>query len=519
MDNDNKIVKEDSSSLHEEVMLFLGDEVKRIHQEAEDNSYDIEKEYAKTKKNKSPFNVLVLLICFAVVIGTVFFMNKYISSKDEEISVSLSEFEDLNLNNLLNSVQTAQVNYDNALKEKLRLETDYETKLNSLNGEKENSLFVLDSLNLSNKKEYNRRKNVIETEYKNSVTEVNKEYEGKLLLAQKEVDVYKEQLDEFDTVKVSNAQEKEKLLNSERQLKQLEINKLTKEYEERLAQKDSEMKKERSAHTKEMREAVQNVALKYQAEIDTLDPKLTDLKAMTIMNGAGTIGDFNADNYIATLAIQNNEVIKDLKNYQKLYDDFKYLDDVVKTIPQKNSIPSYTKATRSLVNIMGRSYAESSNEYIKHIDEKNNIILEKENEITDLNKKLYEQKVQNEKNVEMVQSSLENTYSNVFSAMGVQAVLLNAAGYENMQVFVSPSLRSNIGVEGVKASIVIPKVTEIERNNKIKVIRDEIIYNGIVVQGENNTYYFESEKDENGNIVKEIDFSLLQSGMNVNLAL
>ena len=516
MDNDNKIEKD---NLHQEVMLFLGDEVRRIHQEAEDKSYDIEKEYAKTKKNHSPFNILVILTLFAIVIGTVAFMNKYITKKDEEIEVSLSEFEDLNLNNLLNSVQTAQANYDSALKEKLTIETDYETKLNSIKEELDNNMFVLDSLNLSSKKEYNRRKNVLEAEYKAKVDEVKKEFEGQLLLAQKSVDVYKEQLDEFDSVKVSNAQEKEKLLNSERQLRELEINKIKKDYEERLSDMNQDMKDMRVQHTKEMREAVENVRNKYQAEIDTLDPKITDFKAMAIMNGAGTIGDLASITLLEDNNVTNTEVIKDIKDYQKIYDDFKYLDDVVKSIPQKNSIPSYEKATRSLVNKMGRSYVETSMGYINHINEKNEVIESKDNEISELNKKVYEMKVQNEKNVGVVQTELENTYSNVFALLGVEAVLLNASGYENMQVFVSPSFREKILDEtGCNAQIIVPAINEI-KNKKVREIRKEVIIDGKVVRGENNTYYFEALKDEEGNIIEEIDFSILESGMSVKLQL
>ena len=520
MDNDNKIEMNNNEDLHNEVMLFLGDEVKRIHKEAEDKSYDIEKEYAKTKKNKSPFNILVLLACFGVVIGTVLFMNKYITSKDEEITVSLSEFEDLNLNNLLNSVQTAQVNYDNALKEKLILETDYETKLNALKEELDNNIFVLDSLNLSSKKEYNRRKTVLETEYKKNVDEVKKEYEGKILLAQKQVTVYKEQLDEFDSVKVSNAQEKEKLLNSERQLKQLEINKIKKSYEDRIATIDKQMKEMRIEHNNEMRKAIQDVVTKYQAEIDTLDPKLTDLKAMAIITGAGTIGDFNSDTLLQDYNITNNEVIKDVKNYQKLYDDFKYLDDVVKSIPQKNSIPNYEKATRSLVNNMSRNYVETTAGYMNHIKSQNDVIVSKDYEITELNKKLYEQKVQNEKNIGSAQSEMESSYSNVFALLGVEAVLLNAAGYENMQVFVSPSFRESINEQqGIKAELIVPAINKIEKNKKVKEIRKEIKYRGNVILGENNTYYFEIPKNDKGEYTEDVDFSLLESGMLVDLQL
>ena len=55
MDNDNKINEEnlslkDRNKIHQEVMLFLGDELENIHKSSKGQTYDIEKEYGKTKK-------------------------------------------------------------------------------------------------------------------------------------------------------------------------------------------------------------------------------------------------------------------------------------------------------------------------------------------------------------------------------------------------------------------------------------------------------------------------------------
>ena len=48
MDNDNKIKKnsaeKSTEQIHKEVMLFLGDELERIHHSSSSQAYDIEKE-------------------------------------------------------------------------------------------------------------------------------------------------------------------------------------------------------------------------------------------------------------------------------------------------------------------------------------------------------------------------------------------------------------------------------------------------------------------------------------------
>ena len=51
MDNDNKITKiseeQKANQIHNEVMLFLGKELERIHQTSSEQTYNIENEYAK----------------------------------------------------------------------------------------------------------------------------------------------------------------------------------------------------------------------------------------------------------------------------------------------------------------------------------------------------------------------------------------------------------------------------------------------------------------------------------------
>ena len=119
MGNDNKITEEQKSNqIHKEVMLFLGKELERIHQTSSEQTYNIEKEYAKTRKNHSPFSALMLIGCFLVVLAIAFIITKTISSKNEDISVSVAAFDDLNLKNLLNTVGAAQTNYENAVKKR-----------------------------------------------------------------------------------------------------------------------------------------------------------------------------------------------------------------------------------------------------------------------------------------------------------------------------------------------------------------------------------------------------------------
>lgn len=535
MDNGNKInLKDKDDSLHEEVMLFLGDEVNRIHQEAANNSYNIEEEYAKTKKNHSPYNFLVLFGAFVVVIATVFFVNKYITLKDQEIKVSLDEFEDLNLNNLLNTVAAAQVNYDEALKAKLILETEYETKLNDYKTSYENEIYVLDSLNLSNRSEYNRRKSKLSADYNNKVEELKKEYDGRILLAQKQVDAYKAQLNEFDSVKVANAQEKEKLLNSERQLKQLEIDKLKKSYESQIQNLELAMKNMRSDSSSDMREAVHNVATRYQAEIDTLDPKLNDTKANEIIAASPETADFEGAVQLDNARIHEEKVVESINEYQALYDDYKYLDDVIKSIPQKHSIPDYVSATRNLVNNMSQTYVDTSVGYYQDI-------VAKRQEIDNLNQFIEDQKLHYENVMENAKNATSSYLSAIFKSLQVDAIILAIDENQSVQIAVSPEAKEIITKDGIPARIKVdmkyegagesidstettgvPELPEEAEAPEVLPSGAAIesgsgnYISGTIVPDINGSFYFEIGPDENGNPLP-IDYSILKSGTGIEI--
>ena len=401
MDNDNKINEEnlvlnEKNEIHQEVMLFLGDELENIHKSSQKQIYDIEKEYDKTKKHKSPFVALILAGCFVVVIGISFMIHKIVTVKNSEIQVSLQKFDDLNLKGLLDTVSSAQNNYDNAVKTKTTIEANMESKLKTASETYENDIFILDSLKLS-KIQYDNRLEEIKKQYNENVSEIHKEFDESIAQAEKQIQEYKKQLAEFDTAKIEAAREQEKALNSERQLRKLETEKLTKEYEERIAEINNSMEEMRIKNSEEMRNTVLEVTNKYQAEIDTLDPQLNDENANSIIQEVSMydVENFTGKQMFAESEIDSEEIENAMNAYQNFYDEYDYIDKTVASIPQKKSIPQYVKTSRSLVNAMGKTFYSTT---MSLYDETVELNLE----IDDLNDEieLREQKIE-EKNQEI----------------------------------------------------------------------------------------------------------------------
>ena len=490
MDNDNKVKNKktevSTEQIHKEVMLFLGDELERIHHSSSGQAYDIEKEYSKTKKNHSPFSALMLTGCFLVVIGIAFVMTKVINTRNEDISVSLTEFDDLNLKNLLNTVASAQTNYDNAVKNRAAIEGDMTVKLNNVEDTYKNDIFVLDSMNIRSKKNYNARLAEIEKKYKDAVAEVHNEFDGKFVQAEKEVEEYKKQLAEFDAAKVQAAKEKEKALDSERKVKELEQKRIKEQYESRIGELNAKLAENQRQTSESIRQAVTSVSKQYQSELESLDPKLSDSKADAIIANASSspAADFDAE----ALVYGGAALKESAEKYQALYDDYKYLASAVAALPQKNSIPKYVSASRHLVNSMGKTFAETTNSLYRETQTLNSKINTLTDELAESKKDIVNQK-----------EYYETSYETLMTFAKTNALIIFAEDYETIPVYVAGKARYLITEEGADA--------EFKADKTVK---------GKIFRAEDDTFYFVVNTDKEGNLLS-VNFEEVTPGTPVKI--
>ena len=491
MGNDNKMTEEQKSTqIHQEVMLFLGKELERIHKTSSEQTYNIEKEYAETKKHRSPFTMLMLAGCFVVVFLIAFIMVKTISAHNEEITVSVTEFDDLNLKNLLNTVGAAQTNYDNAVKKRATIEGDMTVKLTAAEEAHTNDLFVIDSMTRLTRKKRQELVAEADQKYKKALAAVHEEYDGQLAQADKEVEEYKKQLADFDTAKVEAAKEKEKALDSERRVKELEQKKIKDQYESRIAELNKKLSDTQQRNTEDMRNAVSNVSSQYQAEIALLDPSLNDAQANAIISGTKTAvaADFNASSTMNQRGINSQKISNVMNDYQKIYDDYKYLDNVVASLPQKNSIPEYVAASHRLVNKMGSTFTDTTFSLYHETVELNGKINSLSNELSESRKQTADQ-----------QLYYEQSYDTLLALAKSSALLVFGTDYDNMRVYVTGKARYLITEAGADA--------EFKADKTVK---------GKIFRAEDDSFYFVVGEDKEGKRY-EVNFASVVPGTPIKI--
>ncbi|MCQ2591897.1 MAG: hypothetical protein MJ188_03865 [Treponema sp.] len=545
-----------SQQIHREVRMFLDSELATLHQQAEIQTYNLEEEYAKTKKHKSHLSWVILFVCFIVVVATVFIITSISSRNDKNVTVELSEFDDLNLKSLLDTVSKVQANYDDSVKNRTSLLNDKEVALRAAEAKKLQDEFVIESLKLSAKEE-KARLETVQKEYESAVTKINNDYEPRIKALESEIQGYEKQLKEYDAEKIEAAQAQERLLNSERRVQELERKKLAQQYETRIDELEKTIEDLRSANNDDMFRSITALSEKYQEEINGLDPQINDLTAEDIITRAKSMKNEAFDASVFD-EVDNFMLESSVEKYQALYDDYNYLDKTVTSLPQKNSIPSYVQASRTLVDNLGQTFTKTTlslykdnvkkdstidwleeeldgiyDEYNELVDDYNDTVdnydaeiaalkTKHSNEKEAMNKKHKEEmhqqevtltetlttKLTNEKNqaLDLQQSEYEKCLDTIITAAKVLGTVEKINSKDDIHIYILPAARPYITDLGIPCEI-----------KAAKSIKGTVVKATEEVRGKNVTYFkFVPAKDKAGATIP-FDFASVKTGLPVKI--
>ena len=493
MDYDNKIENRELSrnQRHKDVLLFLNEELNNLQDTTATQTYNLEREYAKTKKNKSPFVILLLFVCFAVTLGMAWIVSNVIEKQNQNIEINLSEFDALNLKDLLDSVTKIQDKYDNAVKQQSIYKSQMETELKEAERKHDDDLFLVESLSEIDAESVQGRRRQINNEYYSKIEEIKAEYEPKIAALEQEIAEYKQELETYDASKIDAAREKDRAVDGERQIQELERKRLVEMYEKQIS--DLQRQLHTSSENKSYRKAVNQVSGKYKNEMDKLDPIFEDEKADEIVNENkfAIVKTFNAERLFTYYQLneeKDGKLMEGFNNYQAYYDKYKYLRDAVASVPQKNSVRDYVAVTNKLVDRMSETFEETTINLKEERDEYQRQLLNLQKSIEEL-KASHEDEL-NRRSLEYQKSNIAYTecINEMLNHTEHNAVVVQAPSKNNVSVYVVPRARYLITAAGADVEIY-----------GLNVVR------GRLIPQERGYYRFLPAVDADG---KEVDYNL-----------
>ncbi len=396
MDNDNKINENQEIKTHREVQLFLKDELKNLSF-SKAAQYDLEKEYALTKNNRNKSVGIILIVLVAAVVLVTAGLSVCINSSNENISVNIDTFNDLNLRALLNSAGRTESLYLNAVRTKENLVSQRDDELAAAAQKRENDLFVLQSVSkVSTASALNKKKDEIQQVYKKTVKEIQERYSSKIAAAEKEIQEYKAKLSGYDKEKLAQADGS--LVDSQKQLNDLEMSNLEKRYQDRISELKKQMSLQQREAVKQQREAVEQVRKTYQAKIDLLDPdarsqsKVQDqiILETGIPKSAKTTAaiefkeHFDGSVYTSPFKSPSEVFTSSIKNASESLEDLNTIAWRFSSIPLENTIRHYVPAMQRLAYQITTNMAEAQKEMQTEIDGLKDTLAQKDLYITEL---------------------------------------------------------------------------------------------------------------------------------------
>lgn len=496
MDNDNKIIEKASKQRHQDVLLFLQSELEPLKRQAGGNAYNLEAEYAKTKKNRSRFVLFTILGCIAVLGISFWIMNVNITKNNREISVNLEEFDGVNLKDLIDSVSRIQEKYDEALKALTTLKAEMNVELKNAEDKRDSDLMVIESLKLKKKKDEESRKEAVMEIYDETVRLIHEKYDADISAGEMQVQEYKAQVDEFDAAKFNAAREKEQALDSERQLQELKQKELTSKYESRITKLENTIEVNRKTASEELKKTVRDITDTYQARIDLLDPVFNDARGTEILSkntGSAKRLEENAVYGEAGEAIKDDKLVSEYYQALKVYKDYKYLQGKISGIPHEKDMPNYLKTSRNLVDEMAEIFVDSS---LRVYNEKETMQADYENQLAAKNAEIAAE----QKNTEAQRSAYEAVLESNLATLKTNAIVVNPVSQNDIEVYIVAKARYLIVEEGTKAEIKAGKVT----------VKGKIFL-------EKGKYLFHPDKDENGVISTPFVLSEVLGGSTVKI--
>lgn len=359
MGNDNKIdtpyIMPDEKGLSvqnpkSEVLLFLQEELVPIRRKKRVTTYDLEREYAKTRKNKNYSIWITLALTVVGVVLATWGIMAGVSAADKQNEVALEAFEDLNLKRLFDALSKTQDLYEKASKTKAELQAALDAKLLQAKRTRDSDLEYIKKLSLSRAARLEREQRIFEA-HKKAVASAHDEFDEKLSVAELELKQYEEQLKSFDSENVAKAQDWEKQMDSQRQIYEIEKTKLVEDYEAKIEELKKQMADSQERSYKEKRTALNDVSNHYEARIAKLDPVIRDGRINSIIQKSSSMinpDSFSVDGINSQVKTPDEEFTEELQNLKAKYDEYVALSRYSSGIPYSNGMDGLVRSERQI---------------------------------------------------------------------------------------------------------------------------------------------------------------------------
>lgn len=321
--------------------------------------YDLNEEFAKTKRNRSFIVVGTISAVVIAFVGFAFLMNSYIEQRDNAIKIASTTFDDVTLRDLLDKAKNIETQLTQARADLAALTSARDLDLKRAQGEADQQSALLRSRNPT-ADELTRRQDQINRQLASSQASIRKSYEEKTQKALYDIGTLQTELGTFDPKKLELARQQEVIINNERQLYDLERDRLATSYEDRITNLtgsyESRINKQES-FIKQLETSFNDTLKRELDKLTTLyNPTYTDASSQRLLSkGVDTTRPRNLFVVPREYLRENLVTQDDLDFMNRSLSDYNELIALLKKVPYQGSIPGILDQlqTRSFDSVDG----------------------------------------------------------------------------------------------------------------------------------------------------------------------
>ena len=270
MGDDNKIRIESELRGQAEIArdLFLK-QAARIESDRP-HLYNLEDEFALSRRNRSLRSFLLVLGFIVVAVGVTVFLTLNIQNQNRRIRVAITDFEDVTLRDLLSSARKNGEALASAKTGLDALRQELAQKRQALRDDTEGKIAILDARGLAANEHVSAVRDLRQQE-ETGLAALAAQYSSRLRARQAEVDAAQKQVDAYDSRQLEAAKKQAEVLNNQQRLHDLEMEQMTNQYEKKLKALANESEMKLTALKLNHEQVINALILKYNPVFDTPD--------------------------------------------------------------------------------------------------------------------------------------------------------------------------------------------------------------------------------------------------------
>ncbi len=339
MDNEREV----KHLVEKSKMLFLQEIIEDFRRRQ--SQYDLGTEFAKTKKNRTilvPAVVGVLVLFFALSAVAITW---YIEELTSDITVSIDEFADVNLRELLDSARRLEAEIESAQRVRVELTRRRDREIAQVETQAQRDIDLLTTRDISPQQRSQQAAQIRATA-ESQIEEIRAQYAGELDELDVEIEALSAQAAQYDARQVEQAREREAQLDSQRRLFELEMQEQAGEYEQRIEQLMVEHEQQVAELENHAANLEEGLRAAHQREISSLilryNPRFQEGDVADVLSRQPSVDSFADVSLTEHSRFLADEGILSEAEFSELVQDineFRVLVGALRNVPYRNRVP------------------------------------------------------------------------------------------------------------------------------------------------------------------------------------